>query len=133
MKKHKEQQQQQNNMDNFNKSANQLWKESNTTLSFKDWLDREKQKGKFIPNKKFKGVDGIDTSKLDDILEQANQKTLDSLGLDSNKFEDKLGITKKDFVFRDSNKFIGLNKWLLISSLVLIGGAIAYKVYKKNK
>ena len=39
-------------MDNFKKSANQLWKESNTTLSFKDWLDREKEKGKFIPNKK---------------------------------------------------------------------------------
>ena len=34
-------------MDNFSKSANQLWKESNTSLSFKDWLDREKEKGKF--------------------------------------------------------------------------------------
>jgi hypothetical protein len=120
-------------MDNFSKSANQLWKESNTSLSFKDWLDREKQKGKFIPNKKFKGVDGFDSSNIDKVLEEANKKAVDSLGLDSNKFEDKLGITKKDFVFRDSNKFIGLNKWLLISSLVLIGGAIAYKVYKKNK
>ena len=45
-------------MDNFSKSANQLWKESNTTLSFKDWLDREKQKGRFIPNKKF-GLDDL--------------------------------------------------------------------------
>jgi hypothetical protein len=26
------------------KSANQLWRESGTTLSFKDWLNREKRK-----------------------------------------------------------------------------------------
>jgi hypothetical protein len=90
-------------MDNFKKSANQLWKESNTTLSFKDWLDRE------------------------------NAKAVDSLGLDSNKFEDALGITKKNVYERDTNKFLGLNKWLLISSVLVIGGAIAYKVYNKNK
>jgi hypothetical protein len=123
-------------MDNFSKSANQLWKESNTTLSFKDWLEREKQKGKFIPNKKFKsvdGVDGVDTTKIDKILEEANTKIADTIGLDSTKFEDILGITKKDENLRDKNKFLGLNKWLLISSLVVIGGAIAYKVYNKNK
>lgn len=31
-------------------TANQLYKQSNTTLSFKDWLEREKNKGKFIAN-----------------------------------------------------------------------------------
>jgi hypothetical protein len=120
-------------MDNFSKSANQLWKESNTTLSFKDWLDREKQKGKFIPNKKFKGVDGVDTTQIDKVLQEANTKIVDTLGLETTKFEDALGITKKDVVNRDSNKFLGLNKWLLISSLVVIGGAVAYKIYNKNK
>lgn len=120
-------------MDNFSKSANQLWKESNTTLSFKDWLEREKQKGKFIPNKKFKGVDGVDTTKIDKVLEEANSKIVDTIGLDSTKFEDILGITKKDENLRDKNKFLGLNKWLLISSVALIGGAIAYKIYNKNK
>jgi len=120
-------------MDNFKKSANQLWKESNTSLSFKDWLDREKEKGKFIPNKKFKGVDGVDTTKIDTILEEANTKAVDSLGLDSTKFEDALGITKSSVNVRDNNKFLGLNKWLLISSLVVIGGAVAYKIYNKNK
>jgi hypothetical protein len=120
-------------MDNFKKSANQLWKESNTSLSFKDWLDREKEKGKFIPNKKFKGVDGVDTTKIDNILEEANTKAVDSLGLDSTKFEDALGINKSNADTRDNNKFLGLNKWLLISSLVLIGGAVAYKIYNKNK
>lgn len=119
-------------MDNF-KSANQLWKESNTSLSFKDWLEREKQKGKFILNKKFKGVDGIDTTKIDAILEDANQKAIDTLGLDGKKFEDALGVTKSSVNERDNNKFLGLNKWLLISSLVVIGGAVAYKIYNKNK
>lgn len=32
------------------KSANQLFKESGTTLSFKDWIEREKSKGVHIPN-----------------------------------------------------------------------------------
>ena len=120
-------------MDNFSKSANQLWKESNTTLSFKDWLEREKEKGKFIPNKKFLNANGIDTTRVDKVLEEANQKTADTLDISSTKFEDVLGISKKGSVVRDNNKFLGLNKWLLISSVVLIGGAIVYKVYNKNK
>lgn len=103
-------------MDNINKSANQLWKESNTTLSFKDWIQREKEKGDFIPNKKFTGIDGVVTDDLD-----------------TTKFEDKLGINKPATPNLDKNKVFGLNKWVLLSSLFVIGGAIAYKVYSKNK
>jgi hypothetical protein len=120
-------------MDNFKKSANQLWKESNTSLSFKEWLDREKEKGIFIPNKKFKGVDGIDTTELDKVLVEANERAVDTLGLNSDKFEKLTGIKKNDDSDKNVNKFIGLNKWLLISSLVVIGGAVAYNIYKKNK
>jgi len=32
------------------KSANQLYKESGTNLSFKEWIEREKNKGVNIPN-----------------------------------------------------------------------------------
>jgi hypothetical protein len=103
-------------MDNFNKSANQLWKESNTTLSFKDWIEREKEKGEIIPNKKFKGIDGIETD-----------------ALDTTKFENVLGINKVNQPTLDKNKVFGLNKWLLLSSLAVIGGALAYKIYNKNK
>lgn len=43
-------------------SANQLYRNSGTTLSFKDWLEREKNKGVFIPNveamKEFANFDG---------------------------------------------------------------------------
>jgi hypothetical protein len=120
-------------MDNFKKSANQLWKESNTTLTFKTWLEREKEKGQFIPNKKFKGIDGVNTTELDKVLEEANAKAVDSLGLDSDKFENRLGIKNNIDTSRNENKFIGLNKWLLIGSLVLIGGAVVYKIYYKKK
>ena len=120
-------------MDNFKKSANQLWKESNTTLTFKTWLEREKEKGQFIHNKKFKGIDGVNTSELDKVLEEANAKAVDSLGLDSDKFENRLGIKNNINTSRDKNKFIGLNKWLLIGSLALIGGAVVYKIYYKKK
>jgi hypothetical protein len=120
-------------MDNFSKSANQLWKESNTSLSFKDWLEREKQKGEFIPNKKYKGVDGIDSSRIDKVLEGANQKAIDTLGLDGKKFEDRLGMIKSNVNDIDKNKFLGLNKWLLIGSAVVIAGAIGYKIYNNRK
>jgi hypothetical protein len=32
------------------KSANQLYRESGSTLPFKQWIEREKEKGIFIPN-----------------------------------------------------------------------------------
>jgi len=39
-----------------------MYKESGSTLSFKDWLEREKNKGKFIPNiqaqKELENADG---------------------------------------------------------------------------
>lgn len=120
-------------MDNFKKSANQLWKESNTTLTFKDWLEREKEKGQFIPNKKFISANGVDTNEIDKVLEEANAKAVDTLGLDSDKFETQIGIKNNIGISPDNNKFIGLNKWLLIGSLILIGGAVVYKIYYKKK
>jgi hypothetical protein len=45
-------------------SANRLWKESGSNLPFKDWLEREKAKGEFIPNiqaqEEFNNADGGD-------------------------------------------------------------------------
>lgn len=37
-------------MNNTPKSANQLYRESGTTLPFKEWIEREKAKGIYIPN-----------------------------------------------------------------------------------
>lgn len=48
-------------------SANKLYQESGSSLSFKDWLEREKAKGMFIPNanaiEQFNNADGNETKK----------------------------------------------------------------------
>lgn len=93
------------------KSANQIWKESGTTLKFSDWIEREKAKGAFIPNKMV-----ADTTAL---------------------IRKNLGLVAKDSSYvvspKNDNLFLGLNKWVLLSSLVVISGAIAYSIYIKNK
>ena len=92
-------------------SANKLWKESGTTLSFKDWIQREKDKGVIIPNT---------------LAENLTKDIKNSLGIDIPiPASKKLGANK--------NLVLGLNKWVLISSLIIIGGAIGYSIYKKRK
>jgi hypothetical protein len=115
-------------MSNFAKSKNQLWRESGTTLTFKDWLERESMKGTIPPKEHLLNVDGkdnlLDTTKLEDTLGINN----------TDKFEKILGIGKNpEDVNVNKNNFLGLNKWVLISSIILISGAIAYKVYTKKK
>jgi hypothetical protein len=114
-------------MSNFAKSKNQLWKESGTTLRFKDWLEREAMKGTIPPKEQLLNVEGkdeaLDTTKLED-----------SLGINNtDKFEKILGINKPEDTSKDKNSFLGLNKWILISSVLLISGAVAYKFYTKRK
>tara|TARA_Y100000114_G_C11762524_1_gene330722 strand:+ start:3628 stop:3900 length:273 start_codon:yes stop_codon:yes gene_type:complete len=87
------------------KSANQRYKESGSTLPFTQWLNREKAKGVIIPQK------GI-TDKIE------------------NEVGDKL---KNPVQEKDKNKVFGLDKNILLLSAVIILGAVAYRVYKKNK
>jgi hypothetical protein len=46
-------------------SANKVYQQSGSSLSFKEWLEREKAKGMFIPNanalEEFNNADGINT------------------------------------------------------------------------
>jgi len=48
-------------------SANKVYRESGSSLPFKDWLEREKNKGSFIPNaqalKEFENFDGVENPK----------------------------------------------------------------------
>jgi hypothetical protein len=109
------------------KSANKLWKESNTSLSFKDWLEREKSKGIFIPNKKFMAFEGID---LEGSLNNTSIK--DTLNISKERFEKELGINRKETTI-PKNKIFGLNKSVLVVSTLLIVGALGYKVYQNRK
>jgi hypothetical protein len=93
------------------KSANQLWKESGTTLSFKDWIQREKEKGMLIPNKVVN----------------------DSIAFIKNKVGIQDSKTDVEEELKNTNDILGLNKWAIISSILIIGGALAYTIYKKRK
>ncbi len=88
-------------------SANAMYKQSGSTLSFKDWLEREKSKGKFIPNiqaqMEFENADGSKTAQED--IQGAGQLQIGSI--------------------------IGKN--LLITLAIVAGGLLVYRYYKKNK
>jgi hypothetical protein len=89
-------------------SANRLWKESGSNLPFKDWLEREKAKGEFIPNiqaqEEFNNADGDDEP-------QAPQ---------GNPLKGKL----------ETGSIIGKN--LLIIGALAIGVYFIYKTYYKK-
>jgi len=89
-------------------SANRLWKESGSNLPFKDWLEREKAKGEFIPNiqaqEEFNNADGGDEP-------QAPQ---------GNPLKAKL----------ETGSIIGKN--LLIIGALAIGVYFIYKTYYKK-
>lgn len=97
------------------KSANQLWKESGSTLSFKDWLQREKDKGRFLPNKQLIEFNSVDVDSTSTSSQELIQEALKN--------------NKPKIV----SKKMGLNKFVIIGSVVLILGGIAFKIYQKNK
>ena len=95
-------------------SANQQYKLSGSTLPFKDWLNREKQKGEVIPK-----------SGVSDVLEDALLlEDYSSSGVDPIK-EPKSIEYKKSTV-------LGLSKPILMLSVLVIVGAVAYKYYYKK-
>ena len=109
-------------METKHKSPNKLWRESGTSLSFADWIQREKDKGAFLTNKKFENFANVD-GEIDDAtwLEEVKKQNRIDLGLD--KLDDK----PKD------NTFLGLSKTVLLLSGLIIIGAIGYKFYQKRK
>lgn len=88
-------------------SANQQYKLSGSTLPFKDWLNREKEKGEVIPK-----------SGVTDVIQDAIET-------------DMLGKKEKE----ENNKsktILGLSKPILMLSALVIVGAVAYKYYYKK-
>jgi len=90
-------------------SANRLWKQSGSNLPFKDWLEREKAKGEFIPNiqaqEEFNNADGSETTAIAD---------------GGDLFKKKVEI----------GSIIGKN--LLIVGVLAVSAYFIYKTYKKN-
>lgn len=99
------------------KTANQIYKESGSTLPFKDWLSREKTKWSNAIGQ------AIDTPFIGNKpLTDSIQKTLDSM-------RGELPVKTET-----SNKTVlGINKTVLLVGGIIIVGAVAYKIYMARK
>ena len=86
-------------------SANQQYKLSGSILPFKDWINREKEKGEVIPK-----------SGISDVLEAEDYS---SAGVEPIKEPKKTTV-------------LGLSKPILLLSALVIVGAVAYKYYYKK-
>jgi hypothetical protein len=86
------------------KSANQLYNESGSSLTFKQWIEEEKSKGNFIFNSKLQ-------DKISSILN-----------------------TEKEPVIAKSQNAVGLDRRYLILAGVIVGSALFYQfVIKRAK
>ncbi len=92
------------------KSANQLYRESGSSLPFKDWLAREKNKGTFMY------ANGLQ-SKINEVIAANVQEQ--TQGEEPKKLPD--------------NKIFGLNKYAVITLGLVVVAAIGYSIYKKRK
>jgi len=96
-------------MNTQNLSANKIWKQSSTNLSFKDWLNREKLKGNYIPNQT---INEILTEQLrSDLLKDSSKKELEQKKI--------------------SKTIYGIDQRVIIFSGILIAGAITYSYFRK--
>ena len=98
------------------KSANRRWKESGSTLSFKEWIDRDNKK------KESKGYFGFDST----------------ISPDTSVINSSLGQVEGTFSgyktpASASNTTLGLDNNVLILASVLIAGSIGFYLYKKLK
>ncbi|MEY2702299.1 MAG: hypothetical protein RLY43_932 [Bacteroidota bacterium] len=103
----------------MNKSANQRYKESKSTLSFKDWLTREKQ----IYYHSFDGNSSKNSMLLNVPLNDSVQSTLADIRKDAGMKEDVSGKTT-----------FGVNNAVyVVAGIVALGivATIIYKHYKK--
>ena len=111
------------------KSANKRWKESGSTLTFKEWIERENRKNEpedvnFLP---FVG----------DTLYQIKKPTLDSSNIEKTIQEAKDDLVKssgyKTISSEKSSTIFGLDKNVLLFSTILIAGSLGFYFYTKYK
>jgi hypothetical protein len=106
------------------KSANKRWKESGSTLSFKEWIDKENKKSESMNGGTFIPYDGDSNSRftnetlVQDTLDRARRDLLVSGGL---KDTETKGV------------LFGLDSKVLIFSSLIIVGSLGYYFYSKLK
>jgi hypothetical protein len=96
------------------KSLNQQWKESGTTLSYKEWRRRE--------DEKMASFDGISIPKID-IRDNPNfQQTQREMQIKSGYKSDS-----------EQKTTLGIKNFVLVIGALIIVGAIGYKIYKNKR
>ena len=93
------------------KSANQLYKESGSSLPFKEWIAREKDKGTFMY------ANGLQ-SKINEVIAENIGDATES------------GEPKREL---PTNTILGLNKYVVIGLGLVAVAAIGYGIYKRRK
>lgn len=100
-------------------SANKKWKMSGSTLSFKEWIDRENKKkepeGNFIPFIP-------DTSVSSNIINETLQEQRDYIAKTAGYKETA-----------NTNTIFGLDKKIFIFSSLMIVGSLSYYFYSRLK
>ena len=101
------------------KTASKKWRESGSTLSFKNWIERENQKKSGGDSKLSFDAVKVDNVNVDTtaIVNQALQDAEDT----------PLRTTE------DKSKIFGLDKSIFVFSTVLILGSLGYYFYNKVK
>jgi hypothetical protein len=102
------------------KSANKRWKESGSTLTFKQWLEREDKKNdsknsNFLP--------------FDSSVSQTQQQINESIKSDIQNVD--IGINNN--YQEDKTKFLGLDKTTFVFAGILILGSLTYYFIKRAK
>ena len=93
------------------KSANQLYRESGSSLPFKTWLEREKEKGTFMY------ANGLQS--------KINEAISENIG------DARARVNPSPDV--PTNTIFGLNKYAVITLGVVVVAAIGYGIYKRRK
>jgi hypothetical protein len=93
------------------KSANQLYRESGSSLPFKTWLEREKEKGTFMY------ANGLQS--------KINEAIAENIG------DAEARVNASPDV--PTNTIFGLNKYAVITLGVVVVAAIGYGIYKRRK
>jgi hypothetical protein len=96
------------------KSANKRWKESGTTLSFKDWIDIENKK-----EESKKNYLSFSVPKPSDFLKDTIAQNKESVVTSQYKPEE------------DKTNVLGLDRNVLVFSGLIIVGALGFYFYKK--
>ena len=108
------------------KSANKRWRESGTTLPFKEWITREDEK-KSQSEQSFVSLDASKTFNTGYFIKEQIDTSLNTIDL-------SVPVKEQKYVEKpDTSKILGLDKNVLIFSSLLLVGSLSFYFYKRFK